>query len=79
VAGAPGGRRVGARRRTLKLAKTIGMQPARRMSSPTPGGPGLMRVLEVSPGPASRASTASRGSGSAIRAELRTKECCSAR
>src|SRR6267378_898876 len=62
--------RAGAR---LKLAKTIGMQPGEEDEFSDSGRSGLMRVLEVSTGPAESRVDRIAGEWSAIRAELRTK------
>src|SRR5437763_309294 len=57
----------------LKLAKTIGMQPGEEDEFSDSGRSGLMRVLEVSTGPAESRVDRIAGEWSAIRAELRTK------
>jgi diguanylate cyclase (GGDEF)-like protein len=57
----------------LKLAKTIGMQPGEEEEFSESGRSGLMRVLEVSSGPAESRVDRIAGEWSAIRAELRTK------
>src|SRR6266446_4831952 len=57
----------------LKLAKTIGMQPGEEEEFSESGRSGLMRVLEVSTGPAESRVDRVTGEWSAIRAELRTK------
>ena len=57
----------------LKLAKTIGMQPGEEDEFSDTGRSGLMRVLEVSTGPAESRVDRIAGEWSAIRAELRTK------
>ncbi len=57
----------------LKLAKTIGMQPGEEEEFSETGRSGLMRVVEVSSGPAESRVDRIAGEWSAIRAELRTK------
>src|SRR6266566_1512448 len=57
----------------LKLAKTIGMQPGEEDEFSETGRSGLMRVVEVSSGPAESRVDRIAGEWSAIRAELRTK------
>ncbi len=57
----------------LKLAKTIGMQPGEEEEFTESGRSGLMRVVEVSSGPAESRVDRIAGEWSAIRAELRTK------
>src|SRR6266446_6208481 len=57
----------------LKLAKTIGMQQGEEEEFSESGRSGLMRVLEVSSGPAESRVDRIAGEWSAIRAELRTK------
>ncbi|HVH63828.1 MAG TPA: GGDEF domain-containing protein [Candidatus Dormibacteraeota bacterium] len=57
----------------LKLAKTIGMQPGEEAEFSESGHSGLMRVVEVSSGPAESRVDRIAGEWSAIRAELRTK------
>ena len=57
----------------LKLAKTIGMQPGEEEEFSESGRSGLMRVVEVSSGPAESRVDRIAGEWSAIRAELRTK------
>lgn len=57
----------------LKLAKTIGMQPGEEEEFSETGRSGLMRVVEVSSGPAESRVDRITGEWSAIRAELRTK------
>lgn len=56
----------------LKLAKTIGMQPGEEEEFSESGRSGLMRVVEVSSGPAESRVDRIAGEWSAIRAELRT-------
>ncbi len=57
----------------LRLAKTIGMQPGEEEEFSETGRSGLMRVVEVSSGPAESRVDRIAGEWSAIRAELRTK------
>ncbi len=57
----------------LRLAKTIGMQPGEEEEFSESGRSGLMRVVEVSSGPAESRVDRIAGEWSAIRAELRTK------
>src|SRR5579864_2842884 len=57
----------------LKLAKTIGMQQGEEEEFTESGRSGLMRVVEVSSGPAESRVDRIAGEWSAIRAELRTK------
>src|ERR1700737_88995 len=57
----------------LKLAQTIGMQPGEEEEFSETGRSGLMRVVEVSSGPAESRVDRIAGEWSAIRAELRTK------
>src|SRR5437868_3357156 len=57
----------------LKLAKTIGMQPGEEEEFSESGRSGLMRVVEVAPGPVEARVDRIAGEWSAIRAELRTK------
>ena len=57
----------------LKLAKTIGMQPGEEEEFSESGRSGLVRVVEVSSGPAESRVDRIAGEWSAIRAELRTK------
>jgi diguanylate cyclase (GGDEF)-like protein len=57
----------------LKLAKTIGMQPGEEEEFSESGRSGLMRVVEVSSGPAESRVDRIAGEWLAIRAELRTK------
>ena len=57
----------------LKLAKTIGMQPGEEEEFSETGRSGLVRVVEVSSGPAESRVDRIAGEWSAIRAELRTK------
>ncbi len=57
----------------LKLAKTIGMQPGEEEEFSEPGRSGMLRVVEVSSGPAESRVDRIAGQWSAIRAELRTK------
>src|SRR5207244_2373649 len=71
----PGSRRIGGERGAarLKLAETIGMQPGGEYGFADSGRSGLMRLLEVSTGPAESRVDRIAGEWSAIRAELRTK------
>jgi diguanylate cyclase (GGDEF)-like protein len=57
----------------LKLAKTIGMQPGEEEEFSDTGRSGLLKVVEVSSGPAESRVDRITGQWSAIRAELRTK------
>src|ERR1700680_3343584 len=57
----------------LKLAKTIGMQPGEEEEFSESGRSGLVKVVEVSSGPAESRVDRIAGEWSAIRAELRTK------
>ncbi|HEY8864281.1 MAG TPA: diguanylate cyclase [Candidatus Dormibacteraeota bacterium] len=57
----------------LKLAKTIGMQPGEEEEFSETGRSGLVKVVEVSSGPAESRVDRIAGEWSAIRAELRTK------
>ena len=57
----------------LKLAKTIGMQPGEEEEFSETGRSGMLRVVEVSSGPAESRVDRIAGQWSAIRAELRTK------
>ena len=57
----------------LKLAKTIGMQPGEEEEFSESGRSGLVKVVEVSSGPAESRVDRITGEWSAIRAELRTK------
>src|SRR4030088_1827945 len=57
----------------LKLAKTIGMQPGEEEEFTETGRSGLVKVVEVSSGPAESRVDRIAGEWSAIRAELRTK------
>src|ERR1700682_3818159 len=57
----------------LKLAKTIGMQPGEEEEFSDSGRSGLVKVVEVSSGPAESRVDRIAGEWSAIRAELRTK------
>jgi diguanylate cyclase (GGDEF)-like protein len=57
----------------LKLAKTIGMQPGEEEEFSESGRSGLLKVVEVSSGPAESRVDRIAGEWSAIRAELRTK------
>ena len=57
----------------LKLAKTIGMQPGEEEEFTETGRSGMLRVVEVSSGPAESRVDRIAGQWSAIRAELRTK------
>ena len=57
----------------LKLAKTIGMQPGEEEEFSEPGRSGMLKVVEVSSGPAESRVDRIAGQWSAIRAELRTK------
>jgi diguanylate cyclase (GGDEF)-like protein len=57
----------------LKLAKTIGMQPGEEEEFSESGRSGLVRVVEISSGPAESRVDRIAGEWSAIRAELRTK------
>jgi diguanylate cyclase (GGDEF)-like protein len=56
----------------LKLAKTIGMQPGEEEEFSESGRSGLVRVVEISSGPAKSRVDRIAGEWSAIRAELRT-------
>ncbi|MFI5282753.1 MAG: diguanylate cyclase domain-containing protein [Candidatus Dormibacterales bacterium] len=57
----------------LRLAKTIGMQPGEEAEFSASGTSGLVKVVEVSSGPAESRVDRITGEWSAIRAELRTK------
>ncbi len=57
----------------LKLAKTIGMQPGEEEEFSETGRSGLVKVVEISSGPAESRVDRIAGEWSAIRAELRTK------
>lgn len=57
----------------LKLAKTIGMQPGEEEEFTESGRSGLLKVVQVSSGPAESRVDRITGEWSAIRAELRTK------
>jgi diguanylate cyclase (GGDEF)-like protein len=57
----------------LKLAKTIGMQPGEEEEFTETGRSGMLKVVEVSSGPAESRVDRIAGQWSAIRAELRTK------
>ena len=57
----------------LKLTKTIGMQPGEEEEFSESGRSGLVKVVEVSSGPAESRVDRIAGEWSAIRAELRTK------
>src|SRR5579872_5968684 len=57
----------------LKLAKTIGMQPGEEEEFTESGRSGLVKVVEISSGPAESRVDRITGEWSAIRAELRTK------
>ncbi|TAN31503.1 GGDEF domain-containing protein [bacterium] len=57
----------------LKLAKTIGLQPGEEEEFSETGRSGLVKVVEVSSGPAESRVDRIAGEWSAIRAELRTK------
>src|SRR5579872_803641 len=57
----------------LKLAKTIGMQPGEEEEFTESGRSGLVKVVEISSGPAESRVDRIAGEWSAIRAELRTK------
>ncbi|GAC1472245.1 MAG: hypothetical protein PVSMB3_04970 [Candidatus Dormibacteraceae bacterium] len=57
----------------LKLTKTIGMQPGEEEEFSASGRSGLVKVVEVSSGPAESRVDRIAGEWSAIRAELRTK------
>lgn len=57
----------------LKLAKTIGMQPGEEEEFTESGRSGLIKVVEISSGPAESRVDRIAGEWSAIRAELRTK------
>ena len=57
----------------LKLAKTIGLQPGEEEEFSESGRSGLVKVVEVSSGPAESRVDRIAGEWSAIRAELRTK------
>ena len=57
----------------LKLAKTIGLQPGEEDEFSESGRSGLIKVVEVSSGPAESRVDRIAGQWSAIRAELRTK------